>query len=99
MDQEKLKAIIEWPTPRSVTKVRYFHCLESFYRKFIKGFNSICTPLTKKMRGDKKEFKWTIGAKFFFDMLKKKVIEQPVLAIPNFNKVFKVDCDASGNAI
>ena len=32
-------------------------------------------------------------------MLKEKVIEQPILALPNFNKVFQVDCDASGTAI
>ena len=32
-------------------------------------------------------------------MLKKKVKEQLVLALLDFNKVFQVDCDVSGNAI
>ena len=62
MDPEKVKAILEWPTPRSATKIRSFHGLASFYRKFIRGFSSICGPLTKKMRGDRKDFNWTIGA-------------------------------------
>lgn len=99
MDAEKVRAILEWPTPRSATEVRSFHGLASFYRKFIKSFSSICGPLTETMRGDRKEFKWTTGADKSFNLLKEKVTEQPVLALPDFNKVFQVDCDASGIAI
>lgn len=88
MDPEHVRAMIEWPTPRSVTEVRSFHGLSSFYRKFIKNFSSICAPLIEAMRGDIKEFKWTIRAAKSFNMLKKKVIEQPVLALLDFNKVF-----------
>ena len=51
------------------------------------------------MRVDRKEFKWTIGANKSFNLLKEKVTEQPILALPNFNKVLQVDCDASGTAI
>ena len=54
--------------------------------------------MTERMRGDKKEFKWTHGADKSFETLKKKVIELPMLALPNFNKVFQVEC-ASGSAI
>ena len=99
MDPEKVKAILEWPTLRSATEVRSFHGLASFYRKFIRSFTSICGPLTKTMRGDRKEFKWTIGADKSFKLLKQKVTEQPILALLDFNKVFQVDCDASGTTI
>ena len=99
MDPEKVRAILEWPTLRSATEVRSFHGLASFYRKFIKGFSSICGPLTETMRGDRKEFMWTTGADKSFNLLKEKVTEQPVLALLDFNKVFQVDCDASGTAI
>lgn len=99
MDPEKVKTILEWPTQRAADELRSFHVLAKFYRKFIRNFSSICAPLTETMRRDRKEFKWSIGATKFFDMLKKKVTKQPILALPNFNKVFQVDCDASGNAI
>ena len=98
MDLEKVKAILEWPSPKSAMEVRSFHGLASFNRKFIKGFSGICGPLTETMRGDKK-VKWTTGADKSFTLLKEKVTEQPILALPDFNKVFQVDCDASGTAI
>ena len=47
----------------------------------------------------KNKFKWTHGADKSFEALKEKTIELPILAFPNFNKVFQVECDASGNAI
>ena len=55
MNPEKVWAILEWPTPRSVVEVRSFHGLASFYRKSIRGFNSICGPSIETMRGDGKE--------------------------------------------
>jgi hypothetical protein len=99
MDPEKVKAILEWPTPRIANEVRSFHGLDSFYKSFNRKFSNICAPLIETMRGDRKEFKWTTGATKIFDLLKKKVIEKLVLALLDFNKVFQVDCDASGCAI
>ena len=55
--------------------------------------------MTETMREDKKEFRWTHGADKSFETLKQKVVELPILALPNFNKVFQVECDTNGNAI
>ena len=54
MDPEKVKAILEWPTPENVGEVRSFHGLASFYKKIIKNFSVVCNAMTKTMRGDKK---------------------------------------------
>ena len=99
MDPEKVKEILEWPTLENVGEVRSFHGLASFYRKFIKNFSVVCNAMTETMRGDKKEFKWTHGVDKSFETLKQKVAELLVLVFPDFNKVFQVECDASGNAI
>lgn len=47
VDQQKIKAIQKKPTPRSISKVRSFHRLTSFYRRFLKEFSSITMPLTR----------------------------------------------------
>lgn len=62
LDPKKLKAIVEWPILESIGEVRSFHGSTSFYWKFIRNFSSICNPMTKTMRGDRKEFKWTTRA-------------------------------------
>jgi hypothetical protein len=46
-----------------------------------------------------KYFKWIEEAERSFNILKEKIIEQPILVLPNFGKTFQVRCDASGVAI
>ena len=50
VDEEKVKAIQEWPTPKSVTKVRSFCGLASFYRRFVKDFITLAAPLNEVIK-------------------------------------------------
>ena len=99
MDPEKFKAILEWSTLENVGEVRSFHGLASFYRKFIKNFSVVGNAMTKTMREDKKYFRWTHGVDKSFEALKHKVVELPILDLPNFNNVFQVECDAISSVV
>ena len=58
VDDENIKAIQEWPIPKSLQEVRNSHGLTSFYHLFIRNFSCIITaPLTDYMKSS--EFKWT----------------------------------------
>eukprot|EP00253_Pinus_taeda_P031052 PITA_31052 len=99
MDPEKVVAIVSWPSPKNLFDVRSFHGLASFYRKFIRNFSEICAPMLDTIKKVNQPFHWTEAAENNFQILKKKIIERPVLRLPDFNKLFQVRCDASGTAI
>jgi ribonuclease HI len=95
----KFQAIMNWITPRNVFEVRSFHGLSSFYRKFIISFNQLCAPIVETNKERKQPFKWTKEVDRNFKVLKKKIIKQLVLALPDFGKFFQVETDASGTTI
>jgi hypothetical protein len=96
MDLEKVNAIKNWPSPKSVFEVRSFHGLASFYRKFIQNFSGISTPMMDTVRKRHKSFHWTEEAEKSFNLLKKKITEQPIFVFSDFSKTFQVRCGTSG---
>ncbi|KAF5468987.1 hypothetical protein F2P56_013092, partial [Juglans regia] len=92
-DPMKISAMIEWPIPKTPKALRGFLGLTMYYRKSIKGYVSIAAPLTALLK--KNSFTWTEEANQAFIALKATMTTPPVLGLPNFSKMFVVECDAS----
>ncbi|XP_058757457.1 uncharacterized protein LOC131630720 [Vicia villosa] len=97
LDPEKVQAMLDWPTPRSLTSLRGFLGLTGFYRRFVKNYATLAAPLTDLLRSTK--FIWSTEAAEAFTELQKKMTDMPVLALPDFTKKFIIETDASGVAI
>ncbi|XP_048627497.1 uncharacterized protein LOC125596364 [Brassica napus] len=95
VDEEKIKAIQDWPTPTTIGHVRSFHGLASFYRRFVKDFSTIAAALTSVIKKNV-SFIWGPSQEESFNKLKYCLTHAPVLTLPNFDKTFEIECDASG---
>ncbi|XP_044461835.1 uncharacterized mitochondrial protein AtMg00860-like [Mangifera indica] len=89
VDQTKVEAIKTWPQPKIITKARSFHGLASFYRRFVPNFSLIMAPITECMK--KGNFEWTKAADDAFEKIKQRLCEAPILALPNFDQLLRLD--------
>lgn len=97
MDDTKVQAVRDWPCPRTVRALRGFLGLAGYYRRFIQSYGEIAAPLTKLLK--KEGFLWPLEAQAAFDALKTALTTAPILALPDFNAPFVVECNASGTGI
>lgn len=97
MDPIKLKGVADWPTPRKLKDVQGFMGFANFYRRFIKDFSEIARPLNNLT---KKDVPWTWDEEHekAFQGLKSAFLEAPILKMPDPEKPYRMECDASNFA-
>lgn len=101
VDPAKIAAVKDWPRPATAHDVRCFLGLANYYRRFVRGFAHIASPLTDLL-SKKTAFKWGTDQQRAFDALKDALTSTPVLSAPDFSADFTVttvSADASDFAI
>ena len=106
IENEKVRAITDFPKPVNVTALKFFLGVCSYHRKFVRGFSKISAPLTEMLQGCKKKFKkdtvdpvfvakWSDKCNESFENLKHALTTVPILGYADFESPFNVEIDAS----
>ncbi len=99
IDNHKVKAILDWELPRSVSALKSFLELASYYCKFIKNFAKITAPLTNLLKKSSGTYEWDKVYDETFETLKGIFVKALVLKLPGFDNAFEIHSDASDFAI
>jgi len=100
-DPEKVSTIVNYPRPKTVTEVKRFLGMCSWFRRFIENFASTVSPLNDLLRGKRKkqQVDWTPVAENAFLAIKKALVSAPILSQPDFSQPFVIQTDASDTGI
>ncbi|KAJ9533992.1 hypothetical protein QJQ45_027094 [Haematococcus lacustris] len=98
VDPDKVRAIVDWPVPSSLTQLQSFLGAANFVRKFVHNFSAISAPLTDlcgKLSATFPWHSWPDHERLAFYELKAAVANVPMLRLPDHTQPFQVYCDAS----
>ena len=98
VDLVNVEAILNWEAPKSVMEVRSLFGLAGYYQRFIEDFPRAVVPMTKLTKKDE-NFEWTNQCEQSFQELKRRLMEAPVLALPQEDIKFVVYTDVSRNSL
>ena len=98
LDLEKIRAVMDWPTPRNLTEARGFVELASYYRRFIASFADIARPIHLLTRKNE-QFVWGDVQQEAREHLKLCLVTAPVLSLPRDEGRYVLDSDASNEAL
>ena len=96
--EDKIQAVKEWPTPRTVKKLQAFIGFVNYLRKFIYGFSDIAAPLFRLLKQGT-EFEWRKEQEEAMERLKQACITGPVQRFFDPTQPIQIETDASDLAI
>uniref|UniRef100_A0A8C1XXR9 ribonuclease H n=1 Tax=Cyprinus carpio TaxID=7962 RepID=A0A8C1XXR9_CYPCA len=98
MDEGKVDAVRNWPTPTTIKELQRFLGFANFYHRYIQNYSSITNPLTSLLRNKPMSLSWTPAATEAFNSLKEAFTTAPLLVHPDPNRPF-IEVDASTTGV
>ena len=100
-DPDKISAMVNYSRPKTTTEVKRFMGMCSWYRRFIKDFSMLVSPISDLLKDKKKgqNIQWTDEAEAAFIKIKELLVSAPILVQPDFTKKFTIQSDASQTAL
>jgi hypothetical protein len=102
-DPDKIRAVKQWPTPKTLEQLRSFLGFSNYYRRFIHNYTELVSPLEKLLNtsslGSTQQKKamilWTTECEMTFEKIKTALCSSKTLAYPLKDSTFVLDTDAS----
>lgn len=98
VNPKKIESVKKWEPPTNVTQVQSFLGLCNYYRRFVKDFAKIATPLTNLTKKDV-AFTWGAIEQNSFEALKDTLTKAPVLRCADPNLPYELTADASQTGV
>ncbi|XP_057868317.2 uncharacterized mitochondrial protein AtMg00860-like [Cryptomeria japonica] len=95
--QEKIQEILDWSPPKTLSELREFLGLCSYYGSYVKGFSQLGAPLIDLTK--KGSFYLNVQVQQTFDKLKEVMSTCSVLVLLDFTRPFILECNASREGI
>ena len=93
-DNAKTSAIRDYPQPKNATELRRFLGLAQYYHRFIRNFSQVAAPLFALLKKGA-TFTFSDECRSAFQQLKDALTSAPLLAHPDLERPFIIECDAS----
>ena len=99
-DASKVKAVEDFPVPKSKSQVRAFLGLTGYYRRFIPGYAQTAAALTDLTRKEApNRVAWTPECQKAFATLQQALCSAAILRSPDFSRQFILQTDASNRGV
>ncbi|CAI5483057.1 unnamed protein product [Closterium sp. Yama58-4] len=98
VDPRKIEAVKKWKVPENVKELQQFLGFANYYNRFMPQYAKIAAPLTDLLKKDT-PFKWGAPHQQAMEQLQTALTTAPVLILPDPDKDYVVEADASDQAV